>query len=162
VEVGSSAALGSAVRAARRAAKLSQQELADRAGMSRVSVARLEAGVTSPTWDSVLRVASVLGMKFDVTWNPDATLPTQPPLPKRATRGSAVAKSASARTATKTAATRSARSAATTKTAAKSATRNPSGSTTKAASKKASSKKTAPKRPAPVDLSAVLARTSRR
>ena len=83
MELKSGGSLGAAVRAARRAAKVSQQGLAERAGMSRVSVARLEAGSSNPTWDTVLRVTSVLGMKLDATWDPEAAPTRSSPLPKR-------------------------------------------------------------------------------
>ena len=63
-------ALARAVRAAREEAGLSQQEVADRAGMSRVWVARLEGGAANVTLDSLLRVASVVGMSLDATWDP--------------------------------------------------------------------------------------------
>lgn len=85
-------ALASAVRAARKEAGLSQQQLADLAGMSRVWVARLEGGEANVTLDSLLRVASVLGMSLEATWNPaDATRnnlpkkrpPTPPSKPRR-------------------------------------------------------------------------------
>src|SRR5689334_11845992 len=70
MEVTSAAALGSAVRGARRSANLSQQELADRAGMSRVALARLELGETNATLESVLRLANVLQMRLELTWEP--------------------------------------------------------------------------------------------
>ncbi|WP_183407826.1 helix-turn-helix domain-containing protein [Nocardioides marmoriginsengisoli] len=82
-------ALASAVRAARKEAGLSQQEVADRAGMSRVWVARLEGGEANVTLDSLLRVASVLGMSLDATWNPqqaaDRTLPKKRTLKRPST-----------------------------------------------------------------------------
>jgi transcriptional regulator with XRE-family HTH domain len=145
VELTSRAALGSAVRAARRSAKLSQQQLADRAGMSRVSLARLETGAGNPTWDTVLRVASVLGMRFEATWQPGRALPNQPALPKRAARGKPMPKGTAKR----------ARSAATvhsTPAPAKTASSSGSWRSTGTAAKKA----------VPVDLTAVLARTSKR
>jgi transcriptional regulator with XRE-family HTH domain len=83
MELNSAGSLGAAVRAARRAAKLSQQELAARAGMSRVSVAHLEAGESNPTWETVLRVTSALGMNLDATWDPDAVPAQQTPPPVR-------------------------------------------------------------------------------
>lgn len=145
MELTSSAALGSAMRAARRSAKLSQQQLADRAGMSRVSLARLETGAGNPTWDTVLRVASVLGMRLEATWQPGLALPTQPALPKRVARGKPMPKGTAKR----------ARSAATVRTArapAKTASSSGNWRSTRTAAKKA----------APVDLTAVLARTSKR
>jgi transcriptional regulator with XRE-family HTH domain len=68
VELSSPAALGTAVRAARRSRGLSQQALADAAGMSRVSVSRLEHGLSNPTWDTVLRVGAALALRLDASW----------------------------------------------------------------------------------------------
>jgi transcriptional regulator with XRE-family HTH domain len=74
MEVTGAAALANAVQRARGAAGLSQAQLADLAGVARVSVARLEAGTANATLDSLLRVATALGMRLDVTWSPqDAT-----------------------------------------------------------------------------------------
>ena len=53
--------VGSAVRAARRRAGLSQVELARRAGTSQPSIARLERGMVSPTVMSLDRIARALG-----------------------------------------------------------------------------------------------------
>ena len=68
VELSSHTALGTAVRAARNRAAWSQQELADRSGVSRVLVARVERGLGNPTWETVVRLASVLGMRLEATW----------------------------------------------------------------------------------------------
>lgn len=74
-------ALANAVRAARKEAGLSQQQLADLAGMSRVWVARLEGGDANVRLDSLLRVASVLGMSLEATWDPAEA--TSEHLPKK-------------------------------------------------------------------------------
>lgn len=84
MEVTGAAALGQAVQRARRELDLSQAELADLAGMSRVSVSRLEAGTANTTLDSLLRVASVLGMRLDATWTPAAANQTR--LPRKRAR----------------------------------------------------------------------------
>lgn len=81
MRLNSEAALAQAVRAARKDAGLSQQEVADRAGMSRVWVARLEGGEANVTLDSLLRVASVVGMELDATWDP--TRVTEAKLPRK-------------------------------------------------------------------------------
>jgi transcriptional regulator with XRE-family HTH domain len=56
--------VGSAVRAARRRAGLSQVELARRAGTSQPSIARLERGMVSPTVISLDRIARALGAEL--------------------------------------------------------------------------------------------------
>src|ERR1039458_4917098 len=53
--------VGSAVRAARRRAGVSQAELAERAGTSQPSIARLEKGQVSPTVITLDRIARALG-----------------------------------------------------------------------------------------------------
>lgn len=49
---------------ARLGKKMTQAELAEKAGVSRVVVARLESGTTNPTVETVNRVARVLGKEF--------------------------------------------------------------------------------------------------
>ena len=49
--------VGSVVRAARRRAAVSQVELAERAGMTQPSIARLEKGLVSPTVITLDRIA---------------------------------------------------------------------------------------------------------
>ena len=44
--------------------KLTQQQLAEKAGVSRVVVARLESGTTNPTLGTVNRVAGILGKEL--------------------------------------------------------------------------------------------------
>src|SRR5271168_4663929 len=56
--------VGSAVRAARRHAGVSQAELAERAGTSQPSIARLEKGQVSPTVISLDRIARALGTEL--------------------------------------------------------------------------------------------------
>jgi len=56
--------LGQAVRSARLRRGLSQQELADRAGLSRQWLVQLEQGKTNPTWDLVLRLMSALDLQM--------------------------------------------------------------------------------------------------
>lgn len=64
-------ALINTVRAAREAAGMTQQEVADKSGMSRVWLARLERGDANVKLDSFLRVAAVLGITLEATWDPD-------------------------------------------------------------------------------------------
>ena len=62
--------VGSAVRAARRRAGVSQAELAARAGTSQPSVARLEKGQVSPTVISLDRIARALGTELVIDFEP--------------------------------------------------------------------------------------------
>jgi len=62
--------VGSAVRAARRRAGLSQVELARRAGTSQPSIARLERGLVSPTVISLDRIARALGTELVIDFEP--------------------------------------------------------------------------------------------
>ena len=55
-------AFGARVRELREAAGLSQQALADLAGMHRQGVHKLEAGEREPAWGSVLALAKALGV----------------------------------------------------------------------------------------------------
>ena len=49
---------------ARLCKKMTQAEVAEKAGVSRVVVARLESGTTNPTVETVNRVAGALGKEF--------------------------------------------------------------------------------------------------
>ena len=49
------------LKAARTQAGLSQAELAEKAGMHRFGVAKLEQGVRQPTWETVQALAAALG-----------------------------------------------------------------------------------------------------
>ncbi len=62
--------VGDAVRAARRRAGLSQVELAQRAGTSQPSIARLERGLVSPTVISLDRIARALGTELVIDFEP--------------------------------------------------------------------------------------------
>jgi transcriptional regulator with XRE-family HTH domain len=57
-------ALGKAVRALRRRAGLSQEELAARAELEPGLVARVEAGEEDPLWGDMRRLAAVLGVSL--------------------------------------------------------------------------------------------------
>ena len=78
--------VGSAVRAARRRAGVSQSELAERAGMSQPSIARLEKGVLSPTVITLDRIARALGADLVLDFEPqpgNGLSPIRMPVPGR-------------------------------------------------------------------------------
>lgn len=54
--------MGARVRAAREYAGLTQETLAIDAGTDRPSVVRIEAGQQSPTADTLIRIARVIGV----------------------------------------------------------------------------------------------------
>lgn len=82
----SPASLGDAVRSARTSAGWSQRELAEYAGMSRQHLVAVEQGKGNPTWDTVLRLTSVLGLTLELQLGKShqATFPKRP-LPRRRT-----------------------------------------------------------------------------
>jgi DNA-binding XRE family transcriptional regulator len=55
--------LASSIIQARIDKKLTQEELAKKAGLSQVMIARLESGSSNPTFGTISRVADVLGKK---------------------------------------------------------------------------------------------------
>ncbi|HEX2392249.1 MAG TPA: helix-turn-helix transcriptional regulator [Solirubrobacterales bacterium] len=63
------------VREMRRAAGLSQRDLARRAGTSQPAIARYERGVAIPSWETLQRVAAACGqrLKVDAEPIPDAS-----------------------------------------------------------------------------------------
>ena len=61
------AALGTRIRARRKALRVSATALAEAAGMSRVSVHRIEQGESSVTMGAYLNVLAALGMTFSAT-----------------------------------------------------------------------------------------------
>ncbi len=61
---------GLALAAARRAAGLTQSELARRAGTSQSAVARIEQGPTSPTLDTVCKLATAAGFTVRLALEP--------------------------------------------------------------------------------------------
>lgn len=65
------AALGTRIRAQRKALRVSATALAEAAGMSRVSVHRIEQGEPSVTMGAYLNVLAALGMTFSATVVPD-------------------------------------------------------------------------------------------
>ncbi|TFE02407.1 helix-turn-helix domain-containing protein [Jeotgalibacillus salarius] len=61
------------IKSARKQAGLSQQQLADQAGIPKSTVGRIEAGITSPKVDTLFRLSRVLNTQFiiDGTINDD-------------------------------------------------------------------------------------------
>ena len=61
--------IGRCIQAARIAANISQEDLAEKISMTRGNYARIERGATNVTLDSLLRIAAGLGMKltFDLS-----------------------------------------------------------------------------------------------
>lgn len=58
--------IGHRITVLRKAAGMTQDELADRAGLQRTHVGRIEAGKYSVTIDSVQSIAEALGMTVDI------------------------------------------------------------------------------------------------
>ncbi len=74
-----------ALKRLREAAGLSQPELAERAGMNRFGIAKLEQGVREPSWSTVLALAKALGVSLD-TFRPDDDASGSQAQPKKAGR----------------------------------------------------------------------------
>ena len=55
-------AVGDRIRDARKAADISQEELAHRIGAERRTVVRIELGITSPPLDRLFQIAAALGI----------------------------------------------------------------------------------------------------
>lgn len=72
------------LRDLRDAAKLTQHELAHRTGLHRQAIAKLETGVTRPTWDTVQALARALGV--DCTAFQDDAGRVEPTPAKKPTR----------------------------------------------------------------------------
>jgi len=62
----------SLLREARHRAGLSQRALARRAGTTQSVVARIEAGVTSPGWNTLARLLAALGFEIRTSLTPRA------------------------------------------------------------------------------------------
>ena len=54
------------VREARRRARMSQRELAEKAGTTQSAIARIETGRSTPSFDTVLRLVRLCGLDLDV------------------------------------------------------------------------------------------------
>jgi transcriptional regulator with XRE-family HTH domain len=69
----------------RERAGLTQQQLADRAGMNKFGVAQLEQGRNKPSWESVLTLADALGVTpNDFTQAPAAVADAKRGRPRKA------------------------------------------------------------------------------
>ncbi len=55
-----------AVIAARLACNMTQQELAEKTGIRQSNISRIESGATSPTVDTLARIAAGLGKKLKI------------------------------------------------------------------------------------------------
>jgi transcriptional regulator with XRE-family HTH domain len=90
------------LRQLREAAGLSQAELAERAGMHRFGVAKIERGERVPGWDTVLALGKALGVPctaFEAEGGAQgsAEQPRGPGRPKKAAEGAAPKKTAGRR-----------------------------------------------------------------
>jgi transcriptional regulator with XRE-family HTH domain len=70
------------LRELRTAANLTQQELADKAGMTREGIAQLEIGRREPAWGSVVALAQALGVTCDAFLQPPAAGEEATPEPR--------------------------------------------------------------------------------
>jgi transcriptional regulator with XRE-family HTH domain len=59
--------LGNVIRAQRRRIPLSQQELADLANVSRTSIQRMEAGIDTTEFSTLLKVLKVLNISINLS-----------------------------------------------------------------------------------------------
>jgi HTH-type transcriptional regulator/antitoxin HipB len=59
-------AIGQQLRARRQGLGLSQAALADKAGVSRVFVEKIEAGARTPSWGTLERLARALGCRVQL------------------------------------------------------------------------------------------------
>lgn len=72
------AELGAFIMSVRRARGLSQDELAERLGVSRVWIGQVERGKASPRLDLILRALNELEIMLSVSTSDDAQPPQQP------------------------------------------------------------------------------------
>jgi DNA-binding XRE family transcriptional regulator len=77
---------GQLVKVLREEHKLTQQELADKAGMPTATVSQLEHSRRKPTWESVVRLARALGVPTDAFSDCDEVRLTPPGKHPGATR----------------------------------------------------------------------------
>jgi len=86
---------GSRLKELREDAGLTQEQLADRAGMHKLTVAKLEQGIREPTWATVIALTDALGVSCEALRQPlerkhpvqgpgrPPKAKTEPPQPKR-------------------------------------------------------------------------------
>jgi len=65
------------LRQARTRARLSQRELARRAGTAQSVIARIERGQTSPTWETLQRLLAALHLEVNVRLEPRVVVEPQ-------------------------------------------------------------------------------------
>lgn len=70
-------AVGERVRELRLEADVSQERLAEKIGMTRGNYARIEAGLTNVTIDTLLRIAAGLGVEMSIGFEPRGSTRTQ-------------------------------------------------------------------------------------
>ena len=78
--------LGARIRAARQAAGLSQEKLAERLGLTRQAVTKWETGQSAPSTENLLRLAEVLGVPVSTLLDEAAPQPPGHPLRILSTR----------------------------------------------------------------------------
>jgi len=77
--------LGRQLAAARRAQRLSQKEVATRAGIDQADVSDLERGAANPTLSRLEAVATAVGMRLELTTKRISPRKAPPVLPRRTT-----------------------------------------------------------------------------
>ena len=78
MEIRRLAELGAVIMAVRRARGLSQDDLAERLGVSRVWIGQVERGKTSPRLDLILRALNELEITLSVSTEGDSRPPQRP------------------------------------------------------------------------------------
>ena len=78
MEIRRPAELGAVIMAVRRARGLSQDDLAERLGVSRVWIGQVERGKASPRLDLILRALNELEITLSVSTEGDSRSPQQP------------------------------------------------------------------------------------
>src|SRR4051794_4890690 len=73
---------GRRLKELREAAGLTQDGLAEGAGLYKFSVAKLEQGIREPTWSTVLALAKVLGVSVAAFVTEEDTAGTAPAVPR--------------------------------------------------------------------------------
>lgn len=85
--------IGNKIQSRRKAMGLSQEELAQRTGVSRQSVTKWETGQSAPDLDRLVQLADLLGVSLDYLLRADMESPDAEPLPGPETPPPAVAAS---------------------------------------------------------------------
>jgi len=67
------------LRELREKAGLTQEQLGEKAGLTRGGVAQLEIGRRAPSWDTVLAICSALGVSCEAFRQPPAAAPRKGP-----------------------------------------------------------------------------------